>query len=350
MTDDDLLQRALDGEDVPGLDARLKSEPALARRLLELARDEALLTELGAAVPRPNRNLIWGVAAMAATLLLSLAVLMNLQDTDPTPPLVRQLGSESYDEREKAHEALVAMGEAARPALEKAAGSGDLEVRVRAEAILARFGRNTEVEQLTRQLAATPDSPDLYVRRAAALLALSRTAEARADAESALRLQPDYARAFVIRGAAVSALGEIDAAVADYSRALELEPMLAEAYVSRGEALVALSRHDEAQADLLRAIELEPTQADARVQLGAVLIEQERFEEAIRQFEEAIRLDPRSADGLMRRGEARRLLGDLEGAVVDFENALKVAPQEWSALDEFKKAEQEMERARAKRE
>ena len=332
MSDDDLLQRALDGEDVPGLDARIKREPDLARRLLEMARDEALLTELGAAVPRPNRNLIWGVTAMAATLLLSLAVLMNLPQTPPdsTTPLVRQLGSENYDEREKAHESLVAKGEGAREALQAAARSSDLEVRVRAEAILAHLDRGNRVGELTRLLEASPDRADLYCQRAASYLALSRVAEAQADADAALRLQPDLAQAYLVRGSAVQALGEIEGALADYSRAIELQPALAEASLSRGGAAGALGRHDEALADFIRAIELQPAQVDARVQLGTVLIEQHRIDEAMRAFEEAIRLDPRSADALLNRGVARMELGDLEGARRDFEEALKVAPAKWA--------------------
>lgn len=337
MNDDELLQRALDGEDVPGLDERLRTEPALARRLLELARDEALLTELDAAVPRPKRNLIWGVAAMAATLLLSLAVLMNLQEPDTTTPLVRQLGSESYDEREKAHESLVAMGETARPALQEASKSADPEVAIRAVAILSRLDRGNRVEDLTRLLAAEPGRADLYAQRAAALLALSRVQEAQADAESALRLQPDLAQAYLVRGEAVRSLGRFESALADFSRAIELQPTLAEAYLSRGAAVRALGRHDEALADFTRAIELQPAQAEAHVELGAVLIEQKRYEEALRAFDEAIRLDPRSADALLNRGQIHLKEGRFEDAIADFTEALRVAPAEWTLSEQAKK-------------
>jgi HEAT repeat protein len=50
--------------------------------------------------------------------------------------LVEQLGSDSYDARERATEALVAAGSAARPALERALASGDAEVRFRARLVL----------------------------------------------------------------------------------------------------------------------------------------------------------------------------------------------------------------------
>ncbi len=85
--DDDLLERALAGmleePEERGLAGRLKAEPALARRMMELAREEALLAEavserraLAAQAPRrPARPRFW-IAGAAAALLLGLAALL----------------------------------------------------------------------------------------------------------------------------------------------------------------------------------------------------------------------------------------------------------------------------------
>ncbi len=52
--------------------------------------------------------------------------------------LIRELGSPTYEEREKASEALLRLGIAARPDLELALNSNDAEVRYRARKILAK--------------------------------------------------------------------------------------------------------------------------------------------------------------------------------------------------------------------
>src|SRR5437660_1272196 len=58
---------------------------------------------------------------------------------DGAPRLVEQLGSDEFAKREQATQALEAIGQAALPALRKAARSPDLEVRRRAEALLRKI-------------------------------------------------------------------------------------------------------------------------------------------------------------------------------------------------------------------
>ncbi len=53
--------------------------------------------------------------------------------------LIEQLGADSYEEREAAHQKLLEAGEAAEPYLQEALNHPDLEVRIRAEDILRRM-------------------------------------------------------------------------------------------------------------------------------------------------------------------------------------------------------------------
>jgi hypothetical protein len=62
--------------------------------------------------------------------------------------LVEQLGSTSYDEREKAYERLDAIGEAALPALRKAARSTDAEVRKQANDLVSRIEKRVETTRI----------------------------------------------------------------------------------------------------------------------------------------------------------------------------------------------------------
>ena len=71
-------------------------------------------------------------------LVLGLIVLQAIDDLGPAK-LVAQLGAPKYVDRENAGEALVKIGSAALPALAKASESDDPEVRLRAEALVARI-------------------------------------------------------------------------------------------------------------------------------------------------------------------------------------------------------------------
>ncbi len=62
-------------------------------------------------------------------------------DTAQIERLIRQLGSERFAEREAAGKALDAIGEPALPALRKAQGSSDLEIRRRVAALLKSIAR-----------------------------------------------------------------------------------------------------------------------------------------------------------------------------------------------------------------
>src|SRR5262249_51371061 len=63
--------------------------------------------------------------------------------------LIRQLGSDRYARREAATQALDRIGEAALPALRKAANSPDAEVRRRARRLAAAIVRRTSGELRT---------------------------------------------------------------------------------------------------------------------------------------------------------------------------------------------------------
>jgi len=67
----------------------------------------------------------------------------------------RDLGSDDFQEREEAQKNLAAAGEAAVPALKRAAKSDDPEVRLRAERLLAPLGRNDRLLEAAQSLGDT---------------------------------------------------------------------------------------------------------------------------------------------------------------------------------------------------
>jgi len=68
-----------------------------------------------------------------------LALLLALAGQDSADDLLRRLGSDSIEERDAASQKLRALGEAVRPALERASKDPDSEVARRAAALLRRL-------------------------------------------------------------------------------------------------------------------------------------------------------------------------------------------------------------------
>lgn len=86
----------------------------------------------------PNMT-IWLPRCVALLLLMLLFVPAVADDDTEVERLIKQLGSEAFDERETASKRLEEIGEPALDALDKAATSADAEVRLRAESILNKF-------------------------------------------------------------------------------------------------------------------------------------------------------------------------------------------------------------------
>lgn len=121
----------------------------------------ALAARLGGARRSLATAALLALAAMAAVDLLPIpAVAAGDGAAEPTSReaksraaidgLVKELGSDDFDAREAATESLVALGAAARPALEEALSSDDPEVRARAERCLREIEAKDGVETPAR--------------------------------------------------------------------------------------------------------------------------------------------------------------------------------------------------------
>jgi HEAT repeat protein len=117
--------------------------------------------------------------------------------------LIRQLGSESFEERDRASKQLVEVGDAARESLQKALKNPDLEVKRRAGKCLREIERNLEIARLLKELE-HPDSAYRYQ----AILGLERLEAPAAVLVPALIKRLDD-RVAGIRICAACALGDI---------------------------------------------------------------------------------------------------------------------------------------------
>ncbi|MBN1417783.1 MAG: hypothetical protein JXP34_03350 [Planctomycetes bacterium] len=101
-----------------------------------------------------------GMWSLAPVLLVALAGSDSPRAADPVlEDAVRALGDPDWRRREEAEQAILAAGEAAIPALERAAGAGDREIALRARAILDRLDPEEATFRILR-LEAVPAGAD----------------------------------------------------------------------------------------------------------------------------------------------------------------------------------------------
>lgn len=93
---------------------------------------------------------------------------------------------------------------------------------------------------LTLALEYEDDNAEVHTNRARALFALQKHGEARADLDSAIRLQPVNALAFRLRAAVSLVQGDLSAAQSDINAALALTPNDVETLLVRGQIREAL--------------------------------------------------------------------------------------------------------------
>ena len=102
------------------------------------------------------RKIDWLIVPMA---LFGLAALVALPgwaaekeakkaDADKIAKLIKQLGSDSFDDREEASKALDAIGEPALGALKKASKSDDAETQKRADELVKNISKRVETARL----------------------------------------------------------------------------------------------------------------------------------------------------------------------------------------------------------
>jgi tetratricopeptide (TPR) repeat protein len=130
------------------------------------------------------------------------------------------------------------------------------------------------------------------VRRAAALVARGRYAEAVGEYRKALEVQPNDATVHNKLGICYQQLKQDDVARREYERALQIDPRYAEAWNNVGTLEQARRRFKPATRAYKKAIEMKPSLASAWKNLGYAYLAQGQVQEAFEAYEEAFRLDP----------------------------------------------------------
>jgi tetratricopeptide (TPR) repeat protein len=187
------------------------------------------------------------------------------------------------------------------------------------------------IKDLSRCIANRPDFAAAFINRAVALHDKGQYVAAKADANSALRLEPFQAIGYNTRGVILQRIGDDAAALQDFDKALELDPRLSWAYNNRGFIYNKLGDTERAIQDYNRAIEY-----------GSVLAIKNRamarydaadYRQAMSDFSEALKRDPNDSLLYAYRGLTHAALGEVSAATADCEIAARMSPNDAEVYD-----------------
>lgn len=119
---------------------------------------------------------------------------------------------------------------------------------------LYKTGKYSEArDDFNASLEADPKGPDIYAKRALALMQLKLYKESIADSTEAIFADNTNSDLYMQRGQAYEKLGELEKAVQDYDQAVGFEPTF-EAYGARARVEMALKQYNRAVSDFTEAV------------------------------------------------------------------------------------------------
>ena len=211
----------------------------------------------------------------------------------------------------------------------EAAASEDARRRRLAEILTAgrkriEEGSYTELAPLVDEgVALDPESPGVLALRASLRFLRRLFAEARADAEAALRLNPETPQALVVRGSSSGSVGKIDDAIADYTAALQLDPNNPGILSQRAFAYLNRKDYRQVVADATRAIDLGHRREDPYVNRATAYAFLGEYAKAVEDYTTAIRRVP-APIYYVHRSSVYARLGNAELSEADWQEAMKL--------------------------
>jgi tetratricopeptide (TPR) repeat protein len=228
---------------------------------------------------------------------------------------------------------LVGAGALRRRILSLAAGGS---VAIYATIAFVQVGYwNDGVSLMRRTLAVTADNPYARFALGDALDAQSRTDDAVAEYEHAVRLAPSDPEGHFRLGWVYQGLKEYGKAAEEYRVSLTLDESIATAHNRLGWILWAQHLDAEADREFKRALELDPTNIEANAHLAGLARAQGDFEQSNAYCRRALELDPKLIDYRRLIAFNLRDLGRLDEAISQFESVLAVAPKDAEARTEL---------------
>lgn len=195
--------------------------------------------------------------------------------------------------------------------------------------ILREQGRTDEaLDALTESSRLMPGFPETHGQLSYLFYRLDDSANALAEARTALSMDPKNAEAYRFLGLALYAEGHYDAALHAFEESLQREPDSADVYFDMGIALRDQGDLRRAAAAYHRALSLRPDFWQAHSNLGVVLHDQRKLEDAVAEYRAAKRLRPEEASIRNNLGNTLCDKEDFDGAIAEFQELYRQNP-EW---------------------
>jgi lipoprotein NlpI len=162
----------------------------------------------------------------------------------------------------------------------------------------------------------------------------SKTTEAIAHYNDALRMNPTLVPALTDRGSAYLANGDPDRALQDFSQAIKLRPDFIPAYMNRAQVYMRRSDFESAIRDYDKTLQLNSSYLPGIVARANARAAAKQYDEAISDFDDAIRLNTGDASLWERQADLYSEKGDFPHAIRDLNTALKLRPGDAALLSE----------------
>ncbi len=207
----------------------------------------------------------------------------------------------------------------------------------------------TEAEQLFNQgkllasidvynqaLAASPDTPSIYVELARVQVFAGKYEDAQKSAENAILLNNNNSMAYAVHAWALDFQGNYLKADESIRQALELDNQNARAHAYYAEILMDSSLSGVGQLDAVEkaiaeskiALDLAPDSLDVLRARAYIYESTGNYEEAIRMYDQAVAINGNIADLHLALGRNYRFLGIYNEAISEFTDAIALNPED----------------------
>ncbi|MCM1070587.1 MAG: tetratricopeptide repeat protein [[Clostridium] fimetarium] len=185
------------------------------------------------------------------------------------------------------------------------------------------------MEVYNQEIAANPQSYDVYFRRANEYYKFNQYLRALSDVDNAIKYAPAADTDFLfearfLRAEIYQMLDKHEEALADFTEALKLDPSSFLALYQKANSEYELGRYADAKADYNRMRAINPRSAEALTGLARVSVKENNLGLAQQYMDDAVSMMPTDSDIFVRRSSVRRMLGDNTGAVEDLIMAISI--------------------------
>ena len=184
-------------------------------------------------------------------------------------------------------------------------------------------------EVYTSEIAANPNDPDLYYRRANEYYKFNQYLRALSDVDKALQLTTENDRdlrflSYMLRAEIYQMTDKHREALSDFSSALALDPTSFMALYQKANEEYELGDYSAAKADYTRMRAINPRSPEALTGLARVAVKENNLGLASEFMDDAVELMPSDSDVYIRRASVRRMLNNNTGAVQDLLMAISI--------------------------